>query len=131
MADDTSFFSSLRAGLKGMLRGGFALGVAGIAVGTLIGLTGGTVVASAATFALLGGAVGSFLGAITGIVQQNRQTEIDPQDLINMNNMSFAHGVEAGRDQNVSHAATCELKEAASHFQNKLASERSNPQQQR
>lgn len=129
-----SFFESLIAGAKGIVKGAIVLGAMGLIGGGLIGgllggtgiITGGALVAGLAGGVAMGNMgvlVGGIIGAVTGVVQHREAANPDPQDIINVANISFAQGVETGRHKNVSQEACTELHEASSKFRDKLKSE--------
>lgn len=135
MENKPTFGDSVKAGLFGMIKGAAILGAIGLVVGSGIGLAlgaagiaeGGALLAAgfgAAAMAEMGVFIGGLIGAFTGVAQ-SRDKAIDQQDVINLSNIAFAQGVEAGRSQSVSQEAKQELKEAATNFQARLSAEQS------
>lgn len=142
MENKPTFFESLRAGVYGMAKGALMLGgiglVVGGGVGALIGALPGVSLfaglAGAALFAEMGMLVGGVLGAFTGIAQSREQGVVSAEDVVNVANISFAQGVEAGRSQTVCAPAKENVIEAAKdmqkpHFQTRLAAEKLAPPQ--
>ena len=138
MADKASFFSSLMAGISGFVKGTIALGI----VGALVGATGGaiigafsaeagavaaTAIAGAINTGAIGAMLGSTFGPIVSILQSREQGAVDGQDVVNVANMAFAQGMQAGRSKNVSEPSKEQVQHAADHFQKQLAAEKSSP----
>jgi len=126
MADQPSFFNTLMSGTKGMAKGAAILGGIGLVTGALLSFVFGgapAVIGGAIGFALMGGAAGSLIGAFTGVAQSREIQAADPQDIINLANITFAQGVAVGRSKELSKQNAVELEQAASSFREKIASE--------
>lgn len=150
MAQQSGFSENFGAAVRGLVKGAIILGAAGLAVGGLVGLgidlaggggafaaaaqatglstTAYTALASALTFGQMAAAVGAVAGAATGVMQRREPQAVDPQDIVNIANISFAQGMEAGRSQSVSMASKMDVAQTATRFQDRLAAEKAAPQ---
>jgi hypothetical protein len=133
-----TFFESLKAGAIGMFKGAATLGIAGLVAGAALGaVLGGTALiaggapmvaaAFAIGFAEIGITVGGIIGGFTGVAQNREAQAPDAQDMINLANISFAQGAATAQNKNVTQSSLDELQQASTHFQNKLAAEKTNP----
>ena len=129
-----SVIGSLAAGTLGFIKGAIALGAIGAAVGTVIGAglgafgIGTSSMAAGAAFGAVRGvayaALGAIIGGASSVMQYREAKGPDAQDIINVANISFAQGVEVGRNQNISEHAIEKLKEAQRTFQQTIAQQR-------
>ena len=124
MSDRPGFFETLISGAVGMAKGAMILGGIGLAVGGLLSLALGgaaAVVSGALGFAMMGAVAGGLIGAFTGVAQTREAQASDPQDIINLANISFSQGVSVGRSKELSKERAEELEQSASHFREKIA----------
>lgn len=123
-----SFLGSVISGVTGAVKGAIGLGVLAAAAGALIGTGLGAFAAVGIAGGMVGGAIGGTiiggmigaalgapLGTITGIVKSREGDSPEAQDIVNLAKISFAQGVVAGRDKNVSQEAVEQVRNSVNH----------------
>ncbi len=123
-----TFMESTLGGIKGTVKGLIAGGAIGAATGGVAGVVLGIFAPPLMPLLALGGAliggatlgsIGSLAGTVTGVVQTRESKRPEAQDVVNIANMAFAQGVDAGQ----------QMAQARGGFVDRIAAERASQTQ--